>query len=70
MLAGERRAEAVRQRMLEVLSSEPLVRVDYAEVVDASTLQPLETLQGRVLLATAAFVGKARLIDNIIVDVK
>lgn len=67
---GERRAEAVRGRMQEVLSSEPLVRVDYAEVVDAWTLQPLETLAGRVLLAVAAFVGGARLIDNIIVDVE
>jgi len=69
VLEGERRAETVRQRMLEVLASEPLARVDYAEVVDAATLQPLETLRGQVLLAVAAFVGKARLIDNIVVEV-
>src|SRR5690606_36952592 len=70
VLEGERRGVAVRERMLEVFSSEPLARVDYAEVVDASTLRPLETVRGHVLLAVAAFVGKARLIDNIVIHVE
>lgn len=41
-------------------------RVDYVEVVDARSLQPVSTLGGRlVLVAVAAFYGRVRLIDNI-----
>ncbi|KAL4855020.1 Pantoate--beta-alanine ligase [Chlorella vulgaris] len=41
-------------------------RVDYVEVVDARSLQPLQELRGRqVLIAVAAFFGKVRLIDNV-----
>jgi pantoate--beta-alanine ligase len=41
-------------------------RVDYVEVVDAQSLQPLQELRGRqVLIAVAAFFGKVRLIDNL-----
>ena len=40
--AGERRAERVRQILRETLESEPLVKLDYAEVADAETLEPLE----------------------------
>jgi pantoate--beta-alanine ligase len=40
------------------------VREDYVAVVDARTLQPVRTVRGRVLIAVAARVGPARLIDN------
>jgi pantoate--beta-alanine ligase len=63
--AGERRAERVRQRMREVLSSEPLARTEYAEVVDPETFRPVETLAGRLVLPLAVRVGGTRLIDNI-----
>ncbi len=43
----------------------PLARIDYVELVDAETLQPLESLGERSLLALAVFFGKTRLIDNI-----
>jgi len=36
------------------------------EIVDEETLQPVERLDGKVLIAVAAWVGKARLIDNTI----
>jgi pantoate--beta-alanine ligase len=41
--------------------------LDYAAVVDADTLQPLERLQGEVLLALAVRFGSTRLIDNVLV---
>jgi pantoate-beta-alanine ligase len=41
------------------------VRLEYAEVVDAGLLEPLEVLQGDVLVAVAARVGGVRLIDNV-----
>jgi pantoate--beta-alanine ligase len=62
--AGERDGQRVRQHLLFTLASEPDMRVDYAEVVDASTLEPLETIRGDVMMAVAVYVGKARLIDN------
>lgn len=69
--AGERSADALRQSMRDVLAAAPSVRVDYAEVVDADTLQPVDALtgespsDGRYLAAVAAFVGDTRLIDNL-----
>ena len=69
--AGERRAAALTGWVRREASGAPLVRLQYAELVDADTLQPVETLakdgpsEGRYLLAVAAHVGTTRLIDNI-----
>ena len=43
-------------------------RVDYVELVDASTLAPVERIAGPVCLLVAAFVGKTRLIDNRVLE--
>jgi pantoate--beta-alanine ligase len=61
---GERSAARVAEIMRATIEAEPLVRLDYAEVVSADTLEPMTELSGRVMLAVAAYVGKARLIDN------
>lgn len=66
---GERRAAAVASTMRTVIRRAPGVRVDYAVVVDAETLEPLTLLWGRVALLVAARVGRTRLIDNLLVDV-
>jgi hypothetical protein len=63
---GEMRAEVLRLAMVEGLASEPLVRVDYAEVVDAATLLPVADVSHGALLAVAAWVGSVRLIDNVV----
>ncbi|HEX6862970.1 MAG TPA: pantoate--beta-alanine ligase [Thermoanaerobaculia bacterium] len=63
--AGERRGDEVRRILTETLNSEPLARVEYAEVVDAESFQPVETLQGRLVLPLAVRVGGTRLIDNL-----
>jgi pantoate--beta-alanine ligase len=44
-------------------------RVQYAEILDAESLRPVEPLAGKLVLATACFVGQARLIDNIVFTV-
>ncbi len=66
---GERSADAVRERMRDVLNREPLARVEYAEVVNADSFQPVghlaEALQGRLVLPLAVRIGGTRLIDNI-----
>jgi len=62
---GERRGDAVRERLREVLNTEPLAHVEYAEVVSADSFQPVETLSGRLVLPLAVRIGRTRLIDNI-----
>lgn len=62
---GERRGDEVRRILSETLNSEPLARVEYAEVVDAETFRPVEKLQGRLVLPLAVRVGGTRLIDNL-----
>lgn len=66
--AGERSAERIKEKMLEHFAKFNLVRVDYVEIVNEETLQPVERLEGKVLVAVAAWVGKARLIDNTILE--
>lgn len=63
--AGERRARVLVDAMRQATARAPLARLQYAEVVDAETLQPVERLApGRYLAALAAFFGTTRLIDN------
>jgi pantoate--beta-alanine ligase len=66
--SGERDADTLRDVLARVLATEPEVRVDYAEVVDAVSLQPVDRLDGDALVAVAAFVGSTRLIDNITIS--
>ncbi|MBZ0113460.1 MAG: pantoate--beta-alanine ligase [Thermoanaerobaculia bacterium] len=63
--AGERDADLVRARLLEVLTSEPLVRVDYVEVVDTQTFRPVLEITAPVVVPIAVFLGTTRLIDNL-----
>ncbi|HBL29006.1 MAG TPA: pantoate--beta-alanine ligase [Acidobacteria bacterium] len=63
--AGERSGEAVRRVLREVLEREPLARVEYAEVVDAESFQPVATVAGSVVLPLAVRIGGTRLIDNV-----
>ncbi|HSO95421.1 MAG TPA: pantoate--beta-alanine ligase [Acidimicrobiia bacterium] len=64
---GERDGAALQALVTSVIDAEPRVRLDYAELVDAHTMQPASRVDGMVVLAVAAFVGRARLIDNLTV---
>jgi pantoate--beta-alanine ligase len=64
--AGERNAEKLVHLLSETVAKEPLARLDYATIVDASTLEPLEKLDRRAAALLAVFIGKTRLIDNTI----
>ena len=50
--------------MQQVIAEAPLARVDYIEIVDDMTLEPVLTLERPAMAALAVFVGKTRLIDN------
>lgn len=62
--AGERSAEVLRWRMSDVLAAEPGVRIDYVSVADAATLAELQRVSGPALALVAAWIGRARLTDN------
>jgi pantoate--beta-alanine ligase len=63
--AGERRAASVRRVMHDIVEAEPLVELNYAEVVDAATFEVPAPLHGELRLLIAARFSKARLIDNV-----
>ncbi|RKX48544.1 MAG: pantoate--beta-alanine ligase [Thermotogae bacterium] len=66
--SGERDAEVVKNAMKEFLSRYDKVKIDYVEIVDEETLEPVKHIEGKVIVAIACWVGKARLIDNVIVQ--
>ena len=53
----------------KVFEQEPSVRLDYFEIVNPDTLDPVEEISENALVAVAAFVGRTRLIDNIVLGV-
>jgi len=63
---GERDSAKLIAAARDTFATEPAVRIDYVELVDWSTLQPLETAAPGALFAVAAYVGNTRLIDNTI----
>jgi pantoate--beta-alanine ligase len=63
---GVRNAEMLRQIMRDVLASEPRAQVQYVSCADYDTLEELETVTGKALLSMAVFMGKTRLIDNLV----
>jgi len=66
--AGERDALHLVATMRKVIEAEPLASVDYAEIVDADTLEPVTRLRRACLVLLAVFIGTTRLIDNMLVE--
>ncbi len=67
---GRKDAYKIRLESINIMRKYPHVRVQYFEIVDENTLQPVSFIKSDVLIATAAFVGETRLIDNEIVRVR
>src|SRR5215472_13469044 len=68
------RGEATAARLLvagtQVMAEEPAVKLDYFEIVDRKTLDPVSDVSAGALVAVAAYVGSTRLIDNLVVTGK
>ena len=64
--AGERIAAHLISAAKEVISREPQVALDYFEIVNPETLDPVEQVSQETLVAVAAYVGSTRLIDNVV----
>ena len=66
--AGQRDTAHLTVALRKVVESEPGVALDYAEIVDAETLEPVATLRRTCYVLLAAFVGGTRLIDNALIE--
>jgi pantoate--beta-alanine ligase len=66
--AGERSAANLIGAVTKVFGQEPQVRLDYLEIVDPDTLDPVDQIARPALVAVAAYVGSTRLIDNRILN--
>ena len=66
---GERNGDVLRAEVSRTLAEESMVsKVDYVSVAHPETLQELETATGRVMISTAVWIGKTRLIDNLVLE--
>ncbi|MBE5943017.1 MAG: pantoate--beta-alanine ligase [Lachnospiraceae bacterium] len=65
--AGETDATKVKQIITDTLNTCPLAKIDYVEVTSFDTIQPIEKVEGAVLIAIAVYIGTTRLIDNRII---
>ena len=65
---GTARSEQIIAGMRAILEEVPSIEIEYVSIVDAETLENIESISGRVLAAVAVRIGPARLIDNILVD--
>jgi len=63
--SGEKDAAIIKTAAMSILAAEPLIRVQYFEIVDPSEVQPVAIVTGPVRIAAAIFIGKTRLIDNV-----
>lgn len=65
---GERDVNRLKGAVIDMISSEPLAKIDYVELLTYPELEEKDVLEGKMLLALAVKIGKARLIDNAILE--
>jgi len=68
LAAGVRDSLELQRAMHKVLAAEPSARVDYVEIVNAETFEPVVRVSRRSYAVLAVHVGKARLIDNLLIE--
>jgi pantoate--beta-alanine ligase len=68
ILAGGTDPSRVVEQMNALLAQVPAMRPEYVSIVDAESLEQVDSVRGRVLIAIAARIGSTRLIDNAVVD--
>lgn len=67
--SGKKKASELIEIARGIIESEPEARIDYVAATDAETLEPVESIGDRpVLLSTAVYFGKVRLIDNVVLE--
>ena len=66
---GEKSALAVKTRIEDIISKEPHAKIDYVEITDWNSIEPVDIIDGSILCAIAVYIGNTRLIDNFIYEV-
>jgi len=66
--SGKTNATEIQQEMRQMIESEPFARIDYVAIVDGETLDDVDKIKENTLIALAVFIGKTRLIDNVIIN--
>ena len=66
--AGEKDADVVVAKMKENIETEPMAKIDYVKAVNGLTMQQQKEIKAPMLIAMAVYIGKTRLIDNLILD--
>lgn len=64
---GEKNVDVLKQLVTKHIEKQPLANIDYVEILDAVTLEPIDTIETKVLAAVAVKFGKTRLIDNVFI---
>ena len=65
---GERNVVAIKKHAQRVLHSVPDIKIDYFDLVDPETIRPVNAVEGPVRAALAVWIGKTRLIDNVLCE--
>ena len=65
---GDRDPLLPKNAALKVLGFEPMVRVEYFEIVNPDDMQPVDEITGPVRAAAAIWIGDTRLIDNVLCE--
>src|SRR5208283_454595 len=65
---GVRDSLELQRALRKVLENEPRARVDYAEIVDAETFEPVVRVGRRSYVVVAVYFGRTRLIDNMLIE--
>lgn len=67
---GRRESAFIKEQMQKILNIGKQIEIDYISIVNADTLEEIEEIKGKVLIALAVKMPSARLIDNILLDVE
>lgn len=68
--SGQRSAGEIKALMEQMIQTQPAATIDYISIVSEKTLEDIDFLEGRILMALAVKIGKTRLIDNLQLEVR
>lgn len=66
--SGQKETLIITNKIRQIISKSNNFKIDYVQIVDYNNLQPMSLIEGRVIVAVAAFLGTTRLIDNIVIE--
>ena len=65
---GQKDADTIKKAITDYIQTEPMAKIDYVKAVNGLTMQQQKEIKAPMLIAMAVYIGKTRLIDNMILD--